>query len=155
MLNAKIERVLEAYPAIFLACHRRPLRTDPAGRVLTELQVSLLEHLDPAHPMTPSQLAEQMGIGRSSVSILLERLIRSGYVARRADPDDGRRARLTLTAAGARMRADYSVLDRDLLRKLLRTIAPAELESALRGLECLARHARILLRQGSRSVQLR
>jgi hypothetical protein len=38
MLETNVERLLAAYPAIYLACHRDHIRTDEAGNPLTEKQ---------------------------------------------------------------------------------------------------------------------
>ncbi len=151
MLDPSVRRLLDAYPVIFLACHRRHLRSDASGRAITEHQASILDHLDPTRPTTLSNLAEHMGVGRSTMSILVARLVRAGYIAQRRDPADARRASLTLTAAGARVKAENSVLDPQLLRKMLRQIPAAELETSLRGLESLAQYARILLKQRKRA----
>lgn len=48
------------------------------------------------------------------------------------------------------MKAEHSVLDPELLRRMLERMPAAELESSLRGLESLAKHARTLLRQRKR-----
>lgn len=151
MLDSSVRRILDAYPAIFLACHRRHLRSDSSGRTITEHQASVLDHLDEVRPATLSKLAEHMGVGRSTMSILVTRLVRAGYIAQRRDLADARRTSLTLTPAGARVKADNSVLDPQLLRKMLRRMPAAELESSLRGLESLAKSARILLKQRKRA----
>jgi DNA-binding MarR family transcriptional regulator len=148
-----VRRLLDAYPAIFLVCHRRHLRADAAGNAVTERQASVLDHLDPTRPTTLSRLAEHMGVGRSSMSILVARLIRAGYIAQRRDSADARRVSLTLTPAGARIKAENSVLDPQLLRKMFALMPAAELESSLRGIESLAQYARILQRQETRARQ--
>lgn len=150
MLDSAIQRMLNAYPAIFLACHRRHLRADQSGKGVTERQASVLDHLDPVRPTTLSKLAEHLGIGRSAMSITVARLVRGGYIAQSRDHQDGRRVGLTLTAAGMQVKAENSVLDPELLRRVLKRMSPAELESSLRGLESLAKQARILLRQRKR-----
>jgi DNA-binding MarR family transcriptional regulator len=150
MLDSHVRRLLDAYPAIFLACHRRHLRADASGRGVTEHQASVLDHLDTVRPTTLSTLAEHMGVSRSSMSILVARLVRGGYIAQRKDKTDARRVALTLTAAGARVKQNNSVLDPQLLREMLRLIPAGELESSLRGLESLAKYAGILLRQRKR-----
>ena len=155
MLDSEVRRLLDAYPAIFLACHRRHLRADEAGHGITERQASVLDHLDTSRPLTLSRLAEHMGVSPSSMSILVARLVRAGHIARRRDSSDARHIALTLTASGARVKAEHSVLDPHLLRQMLRQMPAAELESSLRGLESLAHHARILLRQRSRASQRR
>jgi DNA-binding MarR family transcriptional regulator len=151
MLDSSVRRLLDAYPAIFLACHGRHLRSDHSGKAITEHQASILDHLDPARPTTLSKLAEHMGAGRSTMSVLVARLVRAGYIMQRRDPVDARRSSLTLTAAGARVKAENSVLDPQLLRKMLRQMPVGELETSLRGLESLAQYARILLKQRKRA----
>jgi hypothetical protein len=61
MLDPGIRRLLGAYPAIFLACHRQHVREDEAGKSVTEHQASVLDHLQVARPTTLSKLAEHMG----------------------------------------------------------------------------------------------
>jgi hypothetical protein len=63
MLDSRIRRLLDAYPAIFIACHRRHLREDESGKTITEHQASVLDHLHPMRPTTLSKLAEHMGVG--------------------------------------------------------------------------------------------
>jgi DNA-binding MarR family transcriptional regulator len=87
------------------------------------------------------------------MSILVARLVRAGYIAQRRDSSDARRVSLTLTPAGTRIKADNSVLDPQLLRKMFALMPAAELESALRGLESLAKYARIQQRQRKRAPQ--
>jgi DNA-binding MarR family transcriptional regulator len=151
MLDLRIRRLLEAYPAIFLACHRQHVRDDETGKAITEHQASVLDHLDGSRPMTLSKLAEHMGVGRSTMSITVARLVRGGYIKRSRDNQDARCVRLTLTSAGARVKEQNTILDPELVRELFRMIPAAELEIALRDVELLAKHARLLLRQRKRA----
>jgi MarR family transcriptional regulator, organic hydroperoxide resistance regulator len=150
MLDSRIRRLLDAYPAIFLACHRQHLREDEGGNAVTERQANILDHLDPVRPTTLSQLAEHMGVGRSSMSITVQRLMRKGYIVRKRDTRDARCVGLTLTSAGARVREQNTLLDTDLVRQLFGLMSVRELETALQGLEALAKSANMLLRRRSR-----
>jgi DNA-binding MarR family transcriptional regulator len=150
MLDARTRRLLDAYPAIYLACHRRHLREDEGGKSITEHQASVLDHLDATRPATLSKLAEHMGVSRSTMSITVARLVRGGYVRSSRDKSDARRIGLTLTAAGARVKEQNTVLDPELMRLMFRLMPAGELETALRGIESLAKYARILLRQRKR-----
>jgi DNA-binding MarR family transcriptional regulator len=152
MLDSRIRRLLDAYPAIFLACHRRHLREDEAGKGVTEHQASVLDHLHATRAMNLSHLAEHMGVGRSAMSIAVARLVRGGYVATSPDKQDARRVSLTLTPAGARVKEQNTILDGELVTAMFRLMSAAELETALQGVECLAKYAKILLRQRKRSV---
>src|ERR1035438_8017310 len=102
MLDSRIGRLLDAYPAIYLACHRRHLREDEAGSAITEHQASVLQHLHATRPTTLPRLAEHMGVGRSTMSITVARLTRAGYVASSRDKRDARCVSLTLRPAGVR-----------------------------------------------------
>lgn len=150
MLDSRIRRLLDAYPAIFLACHRQHVREDEAGKTVTEHQASVLDHLHATHPITLSKLAEHMGVGRSTMSITVARLVRGGYIASRRDKNDARRVGLTLTPAGVRVKEQNSVLDPELVSAMFRSMPVGELETALRGIERMARFARIMLRQRKR-----
>ena len=150
MVDSRIRRLLDAYPAIFLACHRQHVREDETGKAITERQASVLDHLHATRPTTLSKLAEHMGVGRSTMSITVARLVRTGYITSSRDKNDARCIGLTLTPAGVRVKEQNTVLEPELVREMFRTMRPGELETALQGLECIAKYARILLRQRKR-----
>jgi DNA-binding MarR family transcriptional regulator len=54
-------------------------------------------------PMSPTRLAEDMGMTRGAISKLADRLIRKSLIARKASHDDGRAQTLALTRGGAKM----------------------------------------------------
>lgn len=149
-LDPHSRRLLDAYPPIFLACHRRHLRDDETGKTVTERQASVLDHLDNARPVTLSKLAEHMGVGRSAMSILVSRLTKHGYIRRTRHRQDARCVGLLLTAAGARIKEQNTVLAPDLMKELFRLMPTGEAETALQGMELLAKYARILLRRRTR-----
>jgi DNA-binding MarR family transcriptional regulator len=150
MLDTNVRRLQNAYPAIFLACHQRHLREDGRGNTLTERQASVLDHLDPKTPTTLSKLAEHMGVSRSTMSITVSRLARGGYISRKKNEGDTRSIELTLTREGARMREDNAMLNPERLREIFRKMKPGELETALRGIESLAKYAHMVMRQRKR-----
>lgn len=150
MLDLRIRRLMDAYPAIFLACHRQHVREDEAGKAVTEHQASVLDHLHATRATTLSRLAEHMGVGRSAMSITVARLVRGGYVKSSRDKSDARCVGLTLTPAGVRVKEQNSVLEPELVREIFRLMPSGELEVALQGIECVAKYARILLRQRKR-----
>lgn len=152
MLNPQVRRLLEAYPAIFLACHRAHVRSDESGENVTEHQASVLDHLDAHRPTTISKLAEHMGIGISAMSIAVSRLERAGYILRTRDFRDGRRVELKLTQEGSRIKEQNTVLDPELVSKIFSLMQPGEIQEALAGIEKLAHYARIILRQRKRRL---
>jgi DNA-binding MarR family transcriptional regulator len=149
-LDQHSRRLLDAYRAIFLACHRQHLRDDETGRTVTEHQASILDHLDTVRPLTLGKLAEHMGVGRSAMSINVSRLVRQGYIRRTRQIKDARCVGLLLTAAGARIKEQNTVLAPEMMRQLFRLMPAREAETALQGIELLASYARILLRRRTR-----
>ena len=150
MLHSQGQRFLGAYVAIYLACHRQHLRSDEGGNPITAHQASVLDHLDATRATTLSKLAEHMGVGRSTMSITVARLMRRGYIARRRDKVDRRRSELTLTPAGMRVREQNTVLDPALMNKMFRLMRADELEESLAAIARMANCARILLQQRKR-----
>lgn len=62
-----------------------------------------LGHLLNDGAMTPSGIAEQLGLTSASVTALLDRLSAAGLIRRRPHPDDRRSVLVSLTAAGTRL----------------------------------------------------
>jgi DNA-binding MarR family transcriptional regulator len=70
---------------------------------LSFLQSRALWRLE--RPLPTGALAEQLGLDRSNVTSVVDRLEAGGLVTREAHPDDRRVKLLTLTAAGRAVRA--------------------------------------------------
>jgi DNA-binding MarR family transcriptional regulator len=151
-MEDSVRRLLDAYPAIFVACHRRHLREDHAGNVLTEKQISVLNHLHMERATTPSVLAEHLGVSRATVSVAVAKLARRGYIERGQSEGDGRSIGLRLTPAGVRVKEENTVLDPELVKAVFAVMPAAELREALEGVERLAKYAWILLRQRKRGM---
>ena len=145
MLTDDMRRLLASYPKIYLACHRRHLRDDEDGRMLTQHQAGILDHLDRSNPLTIAELARHLDVTESTISITLSKLEAAGYVRRSQDNDDRRYVRVRLTAAGLRVKEQNSVLDPDLVSEMFSLLSPKDAESALAGLELLAQTAEKLM----------
>jgi DNA-binding MarR family transcriptional regulator len=78
---------------------RRLRQAQPRGE-LTMPESSALARLDRGGPMSASALAALEQISAQSMGATLGGLEERGLVARRADPDDGRRALVSPTKAG-------------------------------------------------------
>jgi DNA-binding MarR family transcriptional regulator len=81
----------------------RRLRQLPATGELTLPESSALVRLDRGGPATAAELARQEQISPQSMGATLAALEARGLLARSPDPADGRRAILSLTAAGRRV----------------------------------------------------
>jgi len=150
MVQADVERLMRAYPMLYLACHRRHSLADEDGRRLTSQQASVLDHIDERRPPRVSELAAHMDVTEATMSIHLSRLEQGGYIKRMHDSTDKRRVVLQLTRKGKRFKTENSVFDPALVRELIRLVPQGEFESALSGLESLARAAEALMRRRHR-----
>jgi DNA-binding MarR family transcriptional regulator len=83
----------------------RRLRQAHAAGEVTLSELSVLGRLDRQGSQTGSQLAEQDRVTPQAMSTILGELERRGLIARTADSTDGRRVRLTATAAGRQLLA--------------------------------------------------
>ena len=134
-----MRRVLDAYPRIYFACHTRHVRDPETGADVSAHQASILDHLDEVEGMSVSDLAGHMGVTVATMSLAIDRLERKGYARRDRDPQDARRVLLRATPAGIRLREAKSVLDPVRVEQVLRHLSAADRESALEGLQLLAR----------------
>jgi len=136
-----VRQVLSHYPRIYFACHTRHVVDESAKRVLSSHQASVLDHLDEIEPTGLLTLAKHMGVTASTMSLMIDRLARGGYVLRERDAKDGRRVNLRLTKAGVRIKSKKSVLDAERVRYMLDQLNSKERKEALDGLALLARAA--------------
>jgi len=106
---------------------RRMRQVRPDGE-LSLPETSALARLDRSGPATSSALAKEEQISPQSMGATLAALEARGLVARQPDPDDGRRAVLTLTGAGQQVLRDKrSARVAQLARALSNGFTPAEL----------------------------
>jgi MarR family transcriptional regulator, organic hydroperoxide resistance regulator len=141
MPASDVATVLDAYPRIYFACHRRHVYDADQQRLVSVHQASILDHLDAVETTVLSDLAKHMGVTPSTMSLAIDRLERNGYVVRERDAADRRRVRIRLTEAGVRVRRANSVLDPVLVADMLAQVPVGDRREALRGLQTLARAA--------------
>ena len=142
MEQIAVRQVMELYPRIYFACHRKHVRDPKSRRVLSAHQASILDHLDEREPVTLLELAQHMGVTASTMSLQVEQLVRKRYVIRERDHDDGRRLRLRLSESGAGVREANSVLDGERVKRMLGRLSAEERAAGIAGLALLARAAR-------------
>ena len=91
--------------------------------------------------LTVGQLADTLGIGKPAASILVERLVQLGLVARTEDAQDRRRALVSLTAEGSELATRLRQGGRDRLRAWLDQLDADDLDALVRGMQALSRIA--------------
>lgn len=129
-----------------LLAHGRPLF---ARHELTDAQFNLLHAVAP-HPAGISQreISEALVVDGSNVTGLIDRLEARGLVRRAADPEDRRRHRVQLTAAGKRVHEAAS-LDYDrAIAWLAAGLTKAECAAVLTALDKLRKRAELGAAEG-------
>ncbi len=108
----------------------RRVRQVPIDGGLTMPERTALSHLDRSGPTTSSALARDVQITAQAMGATLGALRARGLVERRPDPNDGRRAVLTVTDAGRQALKNKRNARSELIARALTsgTFTPAELE---------------------------
>src|SRR3954447_5221653 len=119
MSQGDVETVLRCYPQIYFACHRRHVRDEATGSVLSAHQASILDHLDDVEGTSLLDLARHMGVTPSTMSLTVDRLERGGYITRNRSSQDRRRVDLLLTPSGVRIKRQQKVLEPELVSAML------------------------------------
>jgi DNA-binding MarR family transcriptional regulator len=133
-----VREVLRCYPRIYFACHARHRQDPRTGARLSAQRAGVLDHLDAVEGTALKDLARHMGVTPATMSVTVDRLVAEGYVLRRRDAGDGRRVRLQLSAAVARMKEAEEVLEPGRVASLLQRLTPFDRARALDGLRLLA-----------------
>ena len=139
--NEQVAAVQRDYPKIYLACHTRHVRRR-SGSQLTPQESTLLAHLSVDAPVRAAELARHLGVGASTLSAALKRLVAMGFITRAPDERDQRAVGLRLSRLGASAMQASSVLDPARVARMLRQLSADERRQALDGLSLLARAAR-------------
>ncbi|HZS19370.1 MAG TPA: MarR family transcriptional regulator [Pseudonocardiaceae bacterium] len=86
-LVGRLQAMVTATPAVW------------AGRGMTLQQLTALHFITALAPATPTDLADALNIKLPAASAMIDRLVRTGLVARIPDPQDRRRVQLIITDA--------------------------------------------------------
>ena len=108
---------------------------------MSDHQARILGHLDRADPTMVTELAEQMRVTPSTMSLNLKRLREAGFVTSQRDPQDKRVMNVLLTDSGVRARDASSELDPDRVDRVLQRLGPEGRRRAVDGLRLLAEAA--------------
>jgi DNA-binding MarR family transcriptional regulator len=92
------------------------LRLAELGLNITES--GLLQYLTYEQPLTQSDLAQRLHIGRMAAGSVVKDLLDRGLIERSRDPDDGRAWLIRLTAAGEELASTCIDVDDEVVRQL-------------------------------------
>ncbi len=129
--------------AVLAALYRRIRQTKELGE-LTGPEGSALSRLSHQGAMTAAELAKLEQISPQSIATTLQGLVARGLIERAADPADGRRLILSLTAAGEDTVRHRRTARAEQLQQAMAALEPGERERLIAALPALARLAREL-----------
>jgi DNA-binding MarR family transcriptional regulator len=138
-----LEQASAELRAVLAALYRRIRQTKELGE-LTGPESSALSRLSHRGAITAAELAKLEQISPQSIATTLQGLVARGLVQRIADPADGRRLILSLTAAGEDTVHHRRTARAEQLHQAMAALEPGEREQLIAALPALARLAREL-----------
>lgn len=82
--------------------------------------------------MTMAEIAKKIGKDKSTVTALVDKLVRNGYVAKERDVTDSRIVHVTLTAKGEQLKPAFEHISRRMLDAFYADVTEAEKKELLR-----------------------
>ncbi|MFO0618228.1 MAG: MarR family winged helix-turn-helix transcriptional regulator [Polyangiaceae bacterium] len=142
--DANLGRVVEALRhivrAVRVSSHGAESSLGLSGAQLFVLQELAALTADRRGGASLGDIAERTLTHQSSVSVVVSRLVRAGYVEKGVSADDGRRAELRLTASGRAVLRRAPELAHTRMVAALRGATRADLRATARVLGDVARH---------------
>jgi len=86
------------------------------------------------------ELAEKIGRDKSTLTALVKKLTKEGYVSRKRDPDDGRITYLYLTPKGKSLQPDFNEISKKLISRAFKGFSIKDREGLVKGLEKMLRN---------------
>ncbi len=98
---------------------------------ITLPQMHTLEILGSAGQLRMKELAEKMGITTGALTVMVDRLVRAGLVARQPNQEDRRSIHVALTPEGEKYFLEHHKLHGQLTHELASALEPEELTALL------------------------
>ncbi len=136
------------------------IRSDPgrleawAGLGLTMTQLRVLFLLRAEEGLSAGALADRLSVTPSTLTRIMDRLVRNGLVQRRIDDGDRRLVRHHLTPSGLRTVEEMERTGRARLNLVFGRLAPPQLERLVLALRDLAAAAEAAEAQEARKVEV-
>jgi DNA-binding MarR family transcriptional regulator len=111
----------------------------PCGQPVSVSEAHVLMELGQAGPLRQKDLVTYLQLDKSTVSRLVGKLQRRGWLDRESDPRDGRAVSLFLTEAGRQTAKRLAVARSDKFSRLVSALGPEDHEAAVNGLAALVK----------------
>ena len=104
---------------------------------MTLSQCNALVEIGRAGELSVNQLADRLGLDKSTVSRVSDKLVLDGLLLRQEDPNDRRYAVLTLTERGTQTYTSLEDRMTDYFEEVMASVDPADRAALLKGLQTL------------------
>jgi DNA-binding MarR family transcriptional regulator len=115
------------------------------GFIISELNKKKITGLVPSHggilgvlfekeKASMKELAGRINRDKSTITALVNKLMRAGYVAKEKDPDDSRITYLSLTARGKALQPDFEEISKKLIATAFHGFSKKEREELVKGI---------------------
>lgn len=109
-----------------------------AGHKVSPEEWAILLVLWATGPRSPSGLSDETIKDRSTVTRLIDAMVRKGLVVRRENPDDRRRSDITLTPLGEQMKFELVPIAMELIAQTTSGVPAEDIEITLRTMRVFA-----------------
>jgi DNA-binding MarR family transcriptional regulator len=117
----------------------------PCGKPLaTSHAHALMILLDETRTLSQKDLADELGLDKSNVTRLCQKMEAEGQIEQVRGEEDARVRRLKLTSRGAKLAREIEQSSKDRFASLLKAVPAAERARVFEGLELLSRAVRTL-----------
>ncbi|MBI4495085.1 MAG: MarR family transcriptional regulator [Chloroflexi bacterium] len=128
---AHVQRLLYQLVRAYERCDQQCL----AQLGVTAAQAYTLLALPEATPATMNELSQAMGLANSTMTRMVDHLVKKDLVGRRPDDEDRRVVRVALTARGQELRRALEEAQQELVGQVLEDIEPRQRSGILSALE--------------------
>ena len=142
MSSTDAERVHEAFVGVVRALGLIRPDTTPCGQAMSLTEAHTLGELRHRGPVSQQELADRLRLQKSTVSRLVDGLVRRGTVERVPNPTDRRSVLIALTAAGIRKAERLHRAQAELFDRLLTDSSAGDRQQLIEALDKLAKAAR-------------
>ena len=140
-IKAEVDQILEAI--IYLYTESRRITKDIARRAnLTGPQLTVVKILEGIGDLSLSELSERIRAQNSTVTGIIDRMVREGLVVRARSNEDKRVVKIKLTPKGAKLARAIKVEPMEVFRTALDSLSDTETRALLEILLKISRRVR-------------
>lgn len=118
----------------FLSRKELSQRFDDAGHSISQEEWALLLVLWRKGSQAPSALSEEIIKDRTTVTRLIDGLVKKGFAIRSENPMDRRRSDISLTPAGSELKSKLLLMEMEIIEQATAGVPPEDIEITMRTL---------------------